>query len=83
MKNSRKLVQFFPFPKYVGLHVHVKDPTVLLQLALTSQSCDPSVHSSASVKQRIKSAIGDLLTKIFRDDHKGLTESLPLSPKVC
>ena len=47
-KNSRKLVQFFPFPKYVGLHVHVKDPTILLQSALTSQSCDPSVHSSAS-----------------------------------
>ena len=78
MKNSRKLVQFFPFPKYVGLHVHVKDPTILLQSALTSQSCDLSVHSSASVKQRMKSVIGDLLTKIFHDDQKGVNRNFAI-----
>ena len=59
----------------------MKDPTILSQSALTSQSCDPSVHSSASVKQRIKSEIGGLLTKIFHADQNGFTESLRLSPK--
>ena len=55
----------------------------MLQSALTSQSCDPSAHSSASVKQRIISLKKDLWTKIFHDVPKGLTESLRLSPEVC
>ena len=76
-------MQYFPFPKYVGLQEHMSDPTVLLQSALTSQSCDPSAHSSASVKQRKRSAMGDLWTKIFHGDPKGLNESLRLSSEVC
>ena len=37
-----------PFPVYPGLHVQLKDPSVLLQKALTSQLWALGVHSLIS-----------------------------------
>ena len=39
----------FPFPRYPLLHVHVYEPGVFAQRALTSQACVFEVHSLMSV----------------------------------
>ena len=45
-------LQIFPFPKNPVLQLHKKDPSVLLQFALTSQA-DGFLHSSISESIRI------------------------------
>ena len=42
-------MHFFPFPVYPSTHSQVKDPTVLVQVALLWQSSEFSIHSSISV----------------------------------
>ena len=48
IRNDNLPVHFIPFPVYPGLHVQLKDPSVLLQKALTSQLWALVVHSLMS-----------------------------------
>ena len=43
-------LQGFPSPVYPALHEHLYEPTVFWQTELTSQECEPVVHSSKSKK---------------------------------
>ena len=45
---NHKPAQDCPFPVYPALHVHVKLPAVLVQVALVSQLCALLEHSSMS-----------------------------------
>ena len=48
--NPHLLVQFLPSPEYPGLHAHVNDPTVSVQVASSWQLSLSRVHSSSSKK---------------------------------
>ena len=51
LKNTQRLPeQLNPSPLNPMLQEHVKDPTILVQFALTSQLWVPLVHSSTSEK---------------------------------
>ena len=43
-------LQCFPSPVYPALHEHLYEPTVFWQTELTSQECEPVVHSFKSKK---------------------------------